>query len=656
VTGTTQRKENRGKFIFWDGEETQDKGYCLFGCSVFGASPDSGWFLQKPFLRTREMLDLLLDISAEYPGSSHVAFSFDYDVNQILCDLPWTHLMTLRAKGKVEWRGYLIEHIPHKIFKVKNMDTGVRIRIDDIFSFFRCRYDKALRKHHIGDERVLNQIAEGKDKRAEFYYADIDYIRHYWGLEVSYGCQLMDRVRAMAWNAGFHVNNWHGPGALAAYSLKSHKVDRYMRQSPLEVHSAALSAYAGGWFERFKCGMSICDVWTADINSAYVYAMSLLPDLATGNWEHVTDRSVLKHLARTTRFGIFRYSWSAGFDGYMRACHGIPFPLFHREASGSIRRPVSSSGWVWNPEAAHLSTIPYAELEEAWIYHDDGSRPFEWVDTMFANRLAMQAEGDPSEKILKWALASYYGRVAQRTGWDEKRNLPPRFHQIEWAGWITSKCRAMVYRPALESGISGGLVSIDTDGVISTSPFGSMALETGEGNQLGRWKVEHYTGIIYLQNGVYWLRCDPAECSAEPKHSVPTWHDPKLRGIPRAKLDPAVAIDALSGDGILALSRRNFVGYGAALQGMRESWRTWVDSEIGIDVTNCGSRIHSERLCRQCKRGLSLTEGLHELTVMMNTPGASAPHRLPWLEDHSKDDSNLREKIRREHLLTEDVS
>jgi hypothetical protein len=588
------------------------------------------------------MLDLLLDVSAEYPGYNHVAFSFDYDVNQILCDLSWPHLIVLRAKGKVKWNGYLIEHIPHKIFKVKNLETGIRVRIDDIFSFFRCRYDKALAKHQVGSENVLADIAEGKNKRSDFHYADIDYIKRYWGLEVSYGCQLMDRVRAMAWTAGFNVNNWHGPGALAAYSLKQHHTERYMKQSPAAVHVAALSAYAGGWFERFKCGMAYCDIYTADINSAYVYAMSLLPDLTTGTWEHVSDKDRLQELSRSCRFGVFRYTWEAGFDGYMRASHGVPFPLFHREGNGSIIRPVSSSGWVWNPEAAHLSSIPYAQLEEAWIYHDDGTRPFQWVDTMFANRLAMQAANDPSEKILKWALASYYGRIAQRTGWDEKRNLPPRFHQIEWAGWITSKCRAMVYQPAMASAMAGGLVSIDTDGVISSSEFQARDLETGIGNQLGRWKVEHYTGIIYLQNGVYWLRNEDGE-----------WEDPKLRGIPRAKLDPIVAIECLREDGVLRLSRRNFVGYGAAMQGNRGAWRTWVDNEIGIDISNCGSRVHSPRVCRQCRAGKRLDECLHDLSLMMSTPGDSAPHRLPWLEDHSKDNSILRERLAREHLITD---
>lgn len=311
-------------------------------------------------------------------------------------------------------------------------------------------------------------------------------------------------------------------------------------------------------------------------------------------------------------------------------------------------RPVLATNvWLWNPEAANASTTPYATFSEAWTLDEvDDEWPFEWVARMYLKRLAMQRAHppEPAEKILKWAMASYYGRLAQRTGWDKARMLAPKFHQIEWAGWITSKCRAMIYQAAFNVALSGGLVSVDTDGIISTVPFQNLANGVGEG--LGQWKVDEYDGLLYLQNGVYWLR----------KEGV--WEPPKLRGIPRTKLDISEGMAALASGGILSLDRRTFVGYGAALQGRRDQWRTWQDQTISINACSAGGRVHLPPACRACHAGKSLTEGLHDLIPVPANDPASKSHTVPWLDGSKEGDAAaLRREIAREaadHSLIEE--
>lgn len=627
-------------FIFWDGEECKDAGYCLFGASTHGQVPRGDTeatptYLQGPYLRTASMLDLLLSVASENPGASHVWFNGDYDVNQILRECDWRTLITLKHKGKVLWRGYKIEHIPGKIFKVSK--DGVSVRVDDCFSFFRCRFDKALSKWDIGSREVLAEISRGKDKREDFYYRDIDYIREYWAKEVQYGCHLMEKVKAISHGAGYQINNWHGPGALAAYSLKKHGVPTMMKPSPQAVLLAALAAYAGGWFERFKMGRHLGDAYTYDINSAYVYAMSFLPDLTTGTWRHVQLRNA-DHAAEVARdprniFGLFRFKWNAGIDAYMAGNHGVPFPLFHREDNGAIRRPLRTEGWIWGPEARELAAIPYAQLTEAWIYeHDVNARPFAWVEDDYRRRLDLKAVGDPSEKIIKWALASYYGRLAQRTGWDVKTRSAPAFHQIEYAGWITSYCRGMIYRAAFQAAKNNGLVSIDTDGIISTCPIPEP--EEGFGEGLGQWKEDKYDELIYLQNGVYWLR------------GADGWEEPKLRGIPKQRVrDPNVALRALESGDPISFSRRGFTGYRQALQGDRSAWRSWGDHPVSVDFLSCGGRVHAEKLCRACRSGISFSAGLHDLASVPGTSAVSRPHDVPWLSSQEVVNERYRKMI-----------
>lgn len=605
-------------FIFWDGEATQDRGYCLFGNS-------EGLYLQEPReLSTLECLQLILHSAKEHPNGSNISFAFDYDVNNILRDLPWPKLLVLHETGRVSWQGYRIEHIPHKIFKVSKDDT--RIKIDDVFSYFRTRFDRALKKYGIGDPDILKEISEGKEERPNFTYAQIDYIRKYWQLELSHGVQLMDKLKRDIYSAGMHITSWHGPGALAAHALSANKMKEHKSEEeyPESLHLAIRTAYAGGWFERFKAGAFYGPVYTADINSAYVYAMSLLPSMRDGFWRHISEPSPDQFMH--CRMAAIRVRIVRGFKAWQHACHGVPFPLFHRDADNSMSHPVSTEGWYWNHEIKWLIELnePGLEILEAWIWVDDGSYPFSWVDDMYQERLALQAENNPAEKALKWALASMYGRVAQRAGWNRRERTAPRWHQLEWAGNITSICRSMIFGVALDVAKHGGLVSIDTDGILSTVPFGS--LPNGEGNQLGRWKVEEFSGIIYIQNGVYWLR-----------DMQGVWIPPKTRGIRAGSIDdPAIAIRALETDGRITLDKHNFIGYGAASRGRRKLWRTWHDSTHTIDVSRGGTRQHASKLCRSCRKNVPMSEGLHDLAQVPPKSLQSFPHRLPWLEDENE--------------------
>ena len=603
-------------FVVWDGEECKDAGYCLFGSSA-------GLYARKPHLSTREMLELIIDTGKAVPNAFHVGFAFYYDVNQILKDLSKLRIAVLHKTGKVMWEGFQIEHVPHKIFTVSKFDdeTGkkIKVRIDDCFSYFRQRFDKALIKYDIGSREERAAVTEGKDARQDFFWKDIDFIEQYWRKELRLLVDLMDRIRKDVHNAGYKIGQWHGPGALASYALRQHEMGQFKRETPEKILPAVLSAYSAGWFERFQAGVHDGEVYTADINSAYVHAISLLPNLAIGEWSHIDNPD--RFTVRNTRFALYHIKMRGGFKEFMGACHGIPGPLPIREKSGTISHPVQVDGWYWSPEAALVSGRPDVEITEAWIFDDDGSHPFAWVNDDYRHRLTLQKLGNPAEKVIKWMLASLYGRLAQRVGWNEKTRKPPAWHQLEWAGFITSMCRSMCYRAAMDVARRGGLVSIDTDGIMSTVPFNDKFLSNGTGDGLGEWKIEKYFGLIYIQNGIYWLRKEDG-----------TWEEPKLRGIPKEQVkDESKAMAALAGDGKIHLSKERFVGMGQALNGNWNSWRRWEESPHVIDVNYSGKRQHTQFTCRACRRGYSMTECLHDLAPIPADTVESQPHVLPWM-------------------------
>lgn len=619
-------------FVFWDGEATQDgAGYCLFGNS-------EGDEICSPNLGTKDLLGFIVESGQRAGKAFHVAFAFDYDVNNILCDLPWTALIMLKETGRCRWNGFDLRHIPGKSFTVKYGVTPrgrTVVRIDDTFTYFRSRFDKALIKYGIGTEAEQEQVTAGKLNRPNFMFADIDaHIRPYWLLELKLGVRLMDKVRHSVHAAGIRIGSWHGPGALAAHALKSHGMAEHMAPTSPDMIDAVRKGYAGGWFERFRIGVYDGPVYTADINSAYAFALAMLCSLADAQWHHVTGE-VDRNLPGKVRMGLFRVKYNYGLNGYMATNMGIPLPLYQRTSHGRMSHPVKNEGWYWNWEAALVANDPRVQIEEAWILEDNGSHPFYWIPEMYDLRLAFQAENNPAEKTLKWILASIYGRVAQRAGWNKKTRNAPAWHQLEWAGMITSICRAMIYMAAAPIAKKGGLVSIDTDGVMSTVPFTNLPY--GEGNQLGRWKVEEFTGVIYVQNGVYWLR----DMSGR-------WLPPKTRGIPTGQIDnPSVAIEAFRTGGKISLERHNFIGYNAAMRGRREEWRTWQDSVYEIDPGHSGGRQHIPKICRQCQQGMTLTGGLHNVALVPSSEDLSAPHKLPWLDPV---DDSLSVMIRQEMM------
>lgn len=613
----SEEEENQTReFITWDGEECKDAGYCLFGNS-------KGLMVKAPHLTSEEMLDLIIETGKQYPKAFHVGYAFYYDVNWIVKDFPKARIAVLHKVGKVNWNGYTVEHIPHKILTVSKTDPvtkkKIRVRIDDCFTYFRTRFDKALIKYGIGTPEERAEVTEGKDNRNDFWWRDIDEIESYWRKELKLLVELMDRIREDVNAAGFNIGQWHGPGALASYALRKHDMGQFKKETPEEVLPAVLSAYTAGWFERFKAGYHDGPVWTADINSAYVYAISLLPNLADGEWKHILRPSPKD--IRETRFAVYHIRMRGTPQDYLGACRGIPGPLPLREKSGTISHPVSVDAWYWSPEAALVAGRVGVEVVEAWIFDDDGTSPFAWVSEDYRHRLLLQRLGNPAEKVIKWMLASLYGRLAQRVGWDESTLKPPRWHQLEWAGFITSMCRSMCYRAAMDVARRDGLVSVDTDGIMSTVPFDARTLGNGEGTGLGEWKVEKFTGMIYVQNGIYWLRGEDGE-----------WVEPKLRGIPKEQVkDEKKAMKALANGEKIEITKRSFIGYGQALQGDWKRWRTWEERPHVIDIENAGKRVHATRFCRACKDGYTMDQCLHDLAPVPQDTLVGQLHVLPWM-------------------------
>lgn len=600
-------------FVAWDGEgvtnedpENPDHPYCLFGSSL-------GWRVRAYNLTTMDCLSLLIESEIACPDAIHFGFAFGYDVNMVLRNLEIPALRVLRKYNRVRWHGFDIEYIPRKWLQIGYGKGAGRtsLKVFDVFSFFGKGLAAVLRDYKIGTDDEIRRIDAGKGARPDFSYDDIvTEIEPYWETELDLMVRLMDEFRSILHNAGIFINSWHGPGAIASYLMRNHGVRNLMdRGTTDEILSAARYAYFGGRFEPFLAGFYEGPIYSADINSAYPYSHSRLPDLSNGKWMHEIGRPSAS--PADVRLGIYRINYGSQIK---TDC----MPLPHRDKSGSICFPPATNGWFHAAEAGMVYNDPNAEFLESYVFEDDGTFPFAWIEEMYQQRLEMQRRGDPTQIAVKLGINSLYGQVAQRAGW-ERSNGPPKWHQLEWAGAITSECRSMVYAAARNVG--RGLVSIDTDGILSLRQIKN--LPNGEGKRLGQWKCTTYSGMFYVQNGIYWLR----------DANTGNWLPPKTRGIPRKKLEFSRIFDTVAAGKPIVVDQHSFLGFGLALRGRMAQWRHWIDEPRHIEFGGTGKRIHNVRSCSTCRKGLGFTDGLHALMPIPPKNVESFPHHLPWLDE-----------------------
>lgn len=655
-----RRMEDR-EFIGWDGEGWTDHvcddpgsctnrtGRCKHHYYLFGAS--TGHYVTAESLSTVECFNLMLMVKSENPTALHVAFSFKYDIDMIFRDMTPAAVRMLVKKNRMHWKGYYIECLPGKWLQVTK--AKVTCRIYDLFSFFASSFVAALKTWNVGSESELERIQSGKDQRSGFTLSDLQTtVIPYWKSELDLLVQLASALRDILYSAGIQPARWHGPGAVADFLFRQYKSSSSMADYdavPSRVLDAGQYAYAGGRFEAFRIGYTEQTIYSADINSAYPYAMSLLPDMATGTWVYYKDWPG-EYALETVTIAMFHIRYAYGqsakrsiiYDGMPAAGH------YRYPKSGTVHFRHKSPGvWVHLPEFRNFLTqynegyFETFDVLECWVYMDDGSRPFEWVRDIYDQRKAWKEEGNPAQLAAKLGINSLYGKLAQRVGGKDGK---PTWHNLEMAGHITSTCRAMLYEASWRQ--SSDIVAYQTDGIYSTRPL--LFLPNGAGKQLGQWEVDTYSGLLHLQSGVYWLRSNDG-----------TWLRPKTRGVPQQHMDFQNAYNALVNKESLVVSQTQFVRFGLAdmrRDGVR-LWRTWQvnDKEFsfgGHGFGGPGKRIHVPQSCKECVQGYGHHETLH--TLMLSPKGfskengvyrESAAHYLPWRKLGKRNENDAKAEV-----------
>jgi len=614
--------------IFLDGEGyTVEDGshlYTLFGgmSSVDGAYR----YIQNPHgLSTASIFDFVLELAADTPKAITAIYGGSYDFNMWLSDLTRDECETLYTRQWADWDDYKLAWRRGKTFYMKRGSESVMVY--DVVSFFQRPFVDACDeylcniKHEHKDAHgyILhtpecwedrNRIIANKAKRGTFEPEDMASMIEYNAAELRNAIRLVQELRARLNKVTLRPRRWDGPGAIAASLLLREGVKDAMCPSPVPVAAAARHAYAGGRFEVIRFGHVEKPAWEYDINSAYPYALTFAPNLMRGRWEY-------------TRAGVPVTAPFSVVQIESRAYRtDIPAPLFCRLPNGSIAYPQNVTGWYWRPEldaVAEYCRAGYGEYRVlgAWQFREDENipKPFAFIEPLFRKRKALKKGGDGAHVGIKLGLNSLYGKLAQQVGAHMTKSgwrIPP-FHQIEWAGYVTSHCRARMLKAALTD--IDAIIAFETDALFSSRP---LPLDTGD--DLGQFGSEAFSNLTYVQSGVYF--------ATHPDGSSVT----KSRGVDRGDLTRESVLAAFTAkraeDRQVKTSLTRFVTLGVALAQDFQRWTHWEKLQKAITCEPIGKRIHSP-YCEHDAEGMSLGVW-HETICPFMGDMVSAEYPVLW--------------------------
>jgi hypothetical protein len=595
------------EFVSWDGEggNENDGSHTYF----LLASSDGATISRRDGIPTVAVFELWLNARR---GVTNIIYGGNYDVNMVLRDLDYDSLRTLYQTGRVTWCGYRLEWRAGKSFSVRRGNRSFLVY--DVLPFFQRSFVSACDEYLGTDWEYRDEIIREKANRGNFDWRQLGVISEYNKAELSTLVHLANELRERLFKVEIRVARWDGPGAIASALYKKHGTKSHIAETPSMVAEAGRYAYAGGRFEIIRKGHSDKPCYQYDIRSAYPSAIRYLPCLQHGTWIHRNRPTGI------ARFGMYRIEVVAPRTDSVTQ----PQPLWMRNKNGTVYFSEYAHGWYWSPEAILATNMGGCIAHESWEWEQEcDHEPFSFVEGLYNKRAALKKAGDGAHVGLKLGLNSLYGKLAQQVGWDPgpPLKLPP-YHSLEWAGYITSHCRANVYRAAQAA--PDDIIAFETDAVFSRVPLNLPLSE-----RLGEWDYTDYDSLTYLKSGMYFgtLSDESAKSNGGIKDVE------KCRGINKGTITRDQVIDALRrearGESVALMAEQTrFIGLGAAMNTNMDKWRHWITSPRTINVPLNGKRIDLLDVGDTRKE---LNDGWKETQEGFSETDFSHPYEVEWI-------------------------
>lgn len=242
----------------------------------------------------------------------------------------------------------------------------------------------------------------------------------------------------------------------------------------------AYRSYFGGRFEMLKRGF-IGKAYLYDINSAYPFAITQIPDLTQGKWIQ------RKSIHENAKLGFFEIEADIPDDTYIP-----PFPF---RANGQLVFP--SGRFITSVTLAEMQNRDRSryKIRNSWQFVPiSKALPYgKFIENLYQKRLELKQNGSPMQLPIKIILNSIYGKTGQKIN----RIIGNLFNPVIFSH-ITGFARAQLYRFVVDHNIEKETVAFATDSICVTKKLDI------DSTRLGEFSFEKSANdVFYLQNGFY---------------------------------------------------------------------------------------------------------------------------------------------------------
>lgn len=568
---TTSRQYKNKPFIAVGGLAIREPDGSL---TYVRAQLSTGQFIQN--LEGLSSSEIFTFITSNTPATKDailVSYGSVFDWNNYLVDIPHEQLQQLYASN------YRTKPIPYGLWRLRlNRGQSFTIydmwgstrTINEIYNFFQIPLDVAL-KEYLG-ETILGGSKYNKAVPVENLKLGIQDLTRELELTVNLITEFRDRLDRI----NLRPRRWNGSGGITSNLFNRHDIKEHMAEHPADIAKIIRYAYAGGRFEMVKYGQQTkTNSYAYDINSAYPEALTKLPSLAGGRWHSIAGDPGY------AEYALYKIK-ATGNKSH------LPQPLFSRDYNGSIVYPRIVSGWYWTPEIEAVrkwADQGYGkyEIEEALVFEPATEvKPFAWIQDLYNERLKLQQAGDNAEVGIKLALNTAYGKLAQQVGFipadGENPEIVPPYHQLDYAGYVTSYTRGKIFEAALEQ--IHLVIAFETDALYVQTELYNLPI----GEHLGEYRETVYTSLTYLNSGIYY----GAKSTGETVF--------KMRGIQLGTIDLDTIdkrLDLAEENRSIDIHQKRFIAGAQIVQmNSKDLHLSWRDEIINIKLYPIGKRVH----------------------------------------------------------------
>lgn len=454
---------------------------------IFLICDSDGNFIDYPDITFDNIAKFLF----KHEGSWLFCYNLQYDAECIMKLLPSKVFDPYRKKKRLRFRynGYTITYIPKKQFKIQKGNHTVSLY--DIAQYYdNVPLAKAYSRHIKKplDQEYFETKKIRKDFSLRHYFRHKKQIRRYCITDCILTKELTEYWLDTFFGAyGFYPANWVSSGYLAEKVLVYNGIPvPFFIDILYDIQKLAWESFYGGRFELIQRGF-IGECYLYDINSAYPYAMTFLPDITDGKW--VNSRKINPKSA----LGFFHIR--AHVDYSIKIA---PFPF--RTRNNRIIYPTGEfETFVTLEELKTVigdSKIRYKIIDSYQFVPNTGCKyPFKkFITEQYENRMKLKKEDNPLQQAIKIVLNSMYGKTAQRV---DKR-MGNLFNPVI-ASFITGFARAQLYKFVKDHGLEKYVVAFATDSIACRKKIPGLNSE-----KLGEMKLDKEGHDVYfLSNGFY---------------------------------------------------------------------------------------------------------------------------------------------------------